>query len=126
MNFDESNHLPLFEQVAEQIEAAILSGAFPELSQIPSTTEISKQFQINPATVLKGMNLLVDKQIIEKKRGIGVFVKQGAKQIIQEEKRTYFFTQEISQLVVEAKRLDISLAELIAQIESGYQAWVLQ
>lgn len=124
MNFDESNHLPLFEQVAEQIEAAILSGAFPELSQIPSTTEISKQFQINPATVLKGMNLLVDKQIIEKKRGIGVFVKQGAKQIIQEEKRTYFFTQEISQLVVEAKRLDISLAELIEQIESGYQAWV--
>ncbi|MCJ1969551.1 MULTISPECIES: GntR family transcriptional regulator [Pseudolactococcus] len=122
MNFDESNHLPLFEQVAEQIEAAILSGAFPELSQIPSTTEISKQFQINPATVLKGMNLLVDKQIIEKKRGIGVFVKQGAKQIIQEEKRTYFFTQEISQLVVEAKRLDISLAELIEQIESGYQA----
>ncbi|MDN6206966.1 MAG: GntR family transcriptional regulator [Lactococcus sp.] len=122
MNFDESNHLPLFEQVAEQIEAAILSGAFPELSQIPSTTEISKQFQINPATVLKGMNLLVDKQIIEKKRGIGVFVKQGAKQIIQEEKRTYFFTQEISQLVVEAKRLDISLAELSAQIESGYQA----
>ena len=122
MNFDESNHLPLFEQVAEQIEAAILSGAFPELSQIPSTTEISKQFQINPATVLKGRNLLVDKQIIEKKRGIGVFVKQGAKQIIQEEKRTYFFTQEISQLVVEAKRLDISLAELIAQIESGYQA----
>ena len=122
MNFDESNHLPLFDQVAEQIEAAILSGAFPELSQIPSTTEISKQFQINPATVLKGMNLLVDKQIIEKKRGIGVFVKQGAKQIIQEEKRTYFFTQEISQLVVEAKRLDISLAELIEQIESGYQA----
>lgn len=122
MNFDESNHLPLFEQVAEQIEAAILSGAFPELSQIPSTTEISKQFQINPATVLKGMNLLVDKQIIEKKRGIGVFVKQGAKQIIQEEKRTYFFTQEISQLVVEAKRLDISLAELIEQIEGGYQA----
>lgn len=122
MNFDESNHLPLFEQVAEQIEAAILSGAFPELSQIPSTTEISKQFQINPATVLKGMNLLVDKQIIEKKRGIGVFVKQGAKQIIQEEKRTYFFTQEISQLVVEAKRLGISLAELIEQIESGYQA----
>lgn len=122
MNFDESNHLPLFEQVAEQIEAAILSGAFPELSQIPSTTEISKQFQINPATVLKGMNLLVDKQIIEKKRGIGVFVKHGAKQIIQEEKRTYFFTQEISQLVVEAKRLDISLAELIEQIESGYQA----
>ncbi|MGX7047895.1 GntR family transcriptional regulator [Lactococcus piscium] len=122
MNFDESNHLPLFEQVAEQIEAAILSGAFPELSQIPSTTEISKQFQINPATVLKGMNLLVDKQIIEKKRGIGVFVKQGAKQIIQEEKRTYFFTQEISQLVLEAKRLDISLAELIEQIESGYQA----
>ena len=120
MKFDESSHLPLFEQVAQQIEAAFLSDAFPEASQIPSTTEISKQFQINPATVLKGMNLLVDKAIIEKKRGIGVFVKQGAKKIIQEEKRTYFFNQEISQLIEEAKRLDITLSELITKIESGY------
>ena len=121
MNFDDTSHLPLFQQVAEQIEEAILSGAFEENQQIPSTTEISKQFQINPATVLKGMNILVEKQVIEKKRGIGMFVKQGARQILQEEKREYFFNQEISQLISEAKRLNISLDELVAQIERGYQ-----
>lgn len=121
MNFDETSHLPLFQQVAEQIEEAILSGAFKENQQIPSTTEVSRQFQINPATVLKGMNILVDKQIIEKKRGIGMFVKQGARQILQAEKREYFFNQEISQLILEAKRLNISLDELVSQIERGYQ-----
>ncbi|MBS7578085.1 MULTISPECIES: GntR family transcriptional regulator [unclassified Enterococcus] len=121
MNFDETSHLPLFQQVAEQIEEAILSGAFKEGQQIPSTTEISKQFQINPATVLKGMNILVEKQVIEKKRGIGMFVKQGARQILQAEKREYFFNQEISQLIFEAKRLNISLEELVKQIERGYQ-----
>lgn len=121
MNFDERSQLPLFQQVAAQIEAAILSGAFEEMSQIPSTTEVSKQFQINPATVLKGMNLLVDKQIIEKKRGIGMFVKTGARAILQEEKRDHFLNQEITQLITQAKQLDISLAALIKQIESGYE-----
>lgn len=120
MNFDESSHLPLFQQVAEQIELAILSGAFEEMSQIPSTTEISKNFQINPATVLKGMNLLVDKKIIEKRRGIGMFVTKGAKSILQEDKRKLFFEKEISRLIQEAKQLDISLDELRTQIERGY------
>lgn len=120
MNFDESSQLPLFQQVAAQIEEAILSGAFEEMSQIPSTTEISKQFQINPATVLKGMNLLVDKQIIEKKRGIGMFVKAGARAILQEDARDYFFNEEITQLITQAKHLNISLDALIKQIESGY------
>lgn len=69
MEFNFSGEKPLFQQVADQIAEGIFNGAYLEGEQIPSTTEISKSYQINPATVLKGMNLLVERQLIEKKRG---------------------------------------------------------
>ncbi len=66
-NFDSTE--PLYLQVAEQIEEAIFLNSFEEGAQVPSTTEISKQFHINPATVLKGMNILVTAGFFRKKSG---------------------------------------------------------
>mgnify|MGYP000659461412 CR=1 FL=1 len=80
MRFDFSGTTPLFRQVAEQISEAIVSGAFAEGEQVPSTTEISSTYAINPATVLKGMNLLVDQGLLEKRRGLGMFVTTGARE----------------------------------------------
>ena len=57
---------PIFQQIAEQLEEAILSGAYPEESQVPSITEYSVQYRINPATALKGINLLVDAGLLYK------------------------------------------------------------
>ena len=68
INFEDER--PIFIQIAEQIEDAILSGAYPEESQIPSSTEISVGLRINPATVLKGINILVDSGLVYKKRGL--------------------------------------------------------
>ena len=70
MRFDYSGATPLYRQVAEQLSDAIASGAYAEGDQIPSTTEISVTYQLNPATVLKGMNLLVEQGLIlmEKKQ----------------------------------------------------------
>lgn len=121
MNFDYSGSVPLFQQVAEQIEEAIFSGAFKEQEQIPSTTEISKSYQINPATVLKGMNILVDKGLIEKKRGIGMFVLTGAQQKIKESKKNIFLNERMTQLIQEAKNLGITSEQLVKLIESGYK-----
>ena len=59
---------PIFQQIAEQLEEAILSGAYPEESQVPSITEYSVQYRINPATALKGINLLVDAGLLYKKQ----------------------------------------------------------
>lgn len=73
-NFDESS--PLYQQLADQLEEMIFSGGFDEGSQVPSTTQLSQQLHINPATVLKGMNILVDKDLLEKRRGLGMFVKK--------------------------------------------------
>lgn len=68
---------PIFIQIAEQLEDSIFTKVFPEETKIPSTNEISALLNINPHTVLKGMNLLVDEEIIYKKRGLGMFVKEG-------------------------------------------------
>lgn len=112
---------PIFLQIAEGIEDAILTGAYPEESQIPSTTEISVRYNINPATALKGVNILVDSGIIYKKRGVGMFVKAGAKEKLQQKRRNQFFENYIVKLIAEAERLGISPREIIMMIERGYQ-----
>ena len=60
---------PIFVQVAEQIENDILSGALPEESQVPSTNEFAAFYRINPATAAKGVNMLVEKGVLVKRRG---------------------------------------------------------
>ena len=90
MKIDFDDERPIFLQIAENIEDAILSGAFPEETQIPSTTEISVTYKINPATALKGMNMLVDTGIIYKKRGVGMFVSEGAANRLMEKRKDQF------------------------------------
>jgi len=111
---------PIFLQIAQQIEDGILAGAFPEETQIPSTTEISVNFKINPATALKGINLLVDEGIVYKKRGLGMFVVKGAVTVLQEKRKEDFFENYITGLAAEAKKLHISREEIISMIERGF------
>ena len=107
-------------QVADQIEEAIFTETFAEGEQIPSTTEISKEFHINPATVLKGMNILVDAQLIEKRRGVGMFVISGAQQRIVDKRRDQFYADYVKKLVSEAQKLHITQTELAKLIERGF------
>lgn len=121
MHFDFSSAEPLYLQVANQIEDAIFAGAFQEGTQIPSTTEISREFKINPATVLKGMNILVEQQLIEKKRGLGMFVMTGAQAKIITKRKTSFFDDYVESLIIESKKLGLSKADLQRLIERGYR-----
>ena len=114
MHFD--GEKPIYLQVAKQIEDAILTGAFPEESQIPSTTEISVTYKINPATALKGINLLVESGAVYKKRGLGMFVAQGAKKKIMEKRKQDFYDRYIVSLLEEAGKLGISRQELAAML----------
>ena len=108
MEFNFSGEKPLFQQVADQIAEGIFNGAYLEGEQIPSTTEISKSYQINPATVLKGMNLLVERQLIEKKRGIGMFVLPDAQERVRSARKEEFLNKEVLEVVAEAKKLGIT------------------
>ena len=119
MNIDFENGMPIYQQIAEEIEDAILSGAFLEDTQVPSTTEISVQYKINPATVLMGINILVEENILFKKRGVGMFVQQGAAGRILQKRRHQFYDSYIVTLLEEAKKLKIDKTELISMIERG-------
>ena len=118
LNLDQEK--PIFIQIAEGIEDGILTGAFPEESQIPSITEFSVNYKINPATALKGINLLVDEEIVFKKRGVGMFVAKGAVSKLQKKRQNQFYDNYVSRLVEEAKRLGITSDEIIAMIERGF------
>lgn len=111
-----NNTDPIFVQIAKFIEDEIMVGDIEEESQIPSTTEISKMYTINPATVLKGINLLVDQDVLYKKRGIGMFVKAGARNRIKDQRKETFRKVVVENLVKEANKLGISKEEVIEQI----------
>ncbi len=120
MLLDFDSEKPIYLQLSESIEDAILSGAFEEETQIPSTTEISVKYKINPATALKGINILVDEGIIYKKRGVGMFVNAGAVEILKTKHKSDFLKSYINTLIVEANKLNISKDEIITMIERGF------
>lgn len=120
MTFNFDDEKPIYIQLAEGIEDAVLSGAFPEETQIPSTTEISVGYKINPATALKGVNLLVETGILYKKRGVGMFVASGAAEKIREKRTQAFFDAYVKALVQEAQKLKITKEDVIGMIEKGF------
>jgi DNA-binding transcriptional regulator YhcF (GntR family) len=99
----------------------IISGTIPEGEQIPSTTEISVEYKVNPATALKGINMLVDKGLIFKKRGLGMFVSSGAVEKLKAERQQDFQQTYVDKMCEEAKKLGISKNEIIAMIERGFE-----
>lgn len=112
---------PIFIQLAEQLEDGILSGAFPEESQVPSITEYATIYKINPATALKGINLLVDAGLIYKKRGVGMFVSTGAKEILRSKRKECFYQDYIEKIVREAKNLGLTADQLNEMMKRGFE-----
>ncbi len=119
MVFTFTDDKPLYVQIAQHLEDAIFTGVYAEETQIPSTTELSVSLQMNPATVLKGMNILVAENIIYKKRGLGMFVSTGATEKIKEKRQQNFFENFVTPLVLEAKKLELSEEEIKKLIERG-------
>ena len=112
---------PIFQQIAEQLEEGILSGAYPEESQVPSITEYSVQYRINPATALKGINLLVDAGLLYKKRGVGMFVSPGAREQLRRQRRERFYQDYVQRMVREARNLGLTDQELRTLLERGME-----
>ncbi len=119
--FDFHSETPIYQQIAEELESAIISGAYGEEEQVPSTTEISVQYKINPATVLKGVSLLADEGILYKRRGIGMFVAAGAKQKVLEKRKRVFFENFVKPMINEAKKLSVSKEDINEMIMRGYE-----
>lgn len=120
MNVNTNIDKPIFQQIRKGIEDSILQGYYKEGEQIPSITELAMRYQINPATALKGINILVENNIVYKKRGIGMFVCDGAIKRLLENRRNEFYDKYIISLVNEAKRLGLTTDDIKNLIERGF------
>jgi Predicted transcriptional regulators len=104
---------PIFQQIAEKIENDIVEGTLKEDEQVPSVNQFALHYRINPATAAKGVNVLVDRGVLYKRRGIGMFVAQGARKRLIEERKERFYEDFVVKLVSEARKLGITKQEII-------------
>lgn len=113
-----NNSSPVFLQLATSIEDSILSGEFCEETRLPSAKEFSESLNISPATALKGMGLLLENGVVFKKRGIGMFVRQGAKRLIAARRRREFANTHLLPVLHEAKKLGMTKSDLAVLLEA--------
>lgn len=106
---------PLFVQIAEHVEDSIVDGTLADDERAPSTNELAAFYRINPATAAKGINMLVDKAVLVKRRGVGMFVAPGARALLLAERRQAFADRYVQPLVIEAGKLGLT-AEDVAQL----------
>jgi DNA-binding transcriptional regulator YhcF (GntR family) len=113
---------PLFSQIAERLAEDIAEGVLSEGERVPSTNELAAFYRINPATAAKGISLLIDEGLLEKRRGIGMFVAAGARSRLLAERRKQFAERYVAPLIAEAGRLGVDADELIELIRTSTKA----
>jgi len=117
LNMGFEKNKPIFVQVREIIEDQIVNNQLIEGDQAPSTNQLVNFYKINHATVTKGVNQLVDEGILYKKRGIGMFVAEGAKKKLIDKRKEAFACEYVVPLIQEAIKLEISLDEILGIIK---------
>ena len=108
---------PIYRQIADQVKAEVVSGTLDGDQQVMSTNQYAAFYRINPATVAKAFQQLVDEQVLSKKRGIGMFVSPTARDALRARRRETFFSDVVDPMVAEAKAVGVPLAEVMARIE---------
>ena len=111
----------IYLQIARMLEDDILRGVYREEEQVPSTNELARGYNINPATAAKGINLLVADGILYKRRGIGMFVAKGAEEAVKQKRRDAFYDGYVKPLVKEGASLRLTGQELLDMIRRAIE-----
>jgi len=114
-----SDNSPIYRQLRDRVVAMILEGSLKEGDSLPSVRAVAADYQINPLTVLKGYQALVDEELVEKRRGLGMFVKLGASRALMKNEREAFLKTEWPQMLQRIGRLDLDVKELLKAVEDG-------
>ncbi len=109
--WDES--VPIYRQLRDRVVAMILEGVLKEGDPLPSVRSVAAEFRLNPLTVLKGYQQLVDEQLVEKRRGLGMFVSAGASKALMKDERQRFLSEEWPKVFATIQRLGLSADELL-------------
>jgi GntR family transcriptional regulator len=105
--------LPIYRQLRDRVVAMILEGVLKEGDALPSVRSVAAEFRLNPLTVLKGYQQLVDEQLVEKRRGRGMFVSTGARNALMKDERQRFLQEEWPKVYATIQRLGLSSADLL-------------
>lgn len=105
---------PIYRQLRDRVVAMILEGVLKEGDPLPSVRNVAAEFRINPLTVLKAYQELTDEQLVEKRRGRGMFVNDGARQRLMAAERDRFLSQEWPRIRAIIERLELDAATLLA------------
>lgn len=109
--------VPIFQQLGDHLASDVLAGRYREGDQVPSINELAAFFRINPATANRAVAGLVDRGILVKRRGVGMFVADGARTRIAEERRASLVEKYVAPLVAESRVLGMSAGELIELVQ---------
>lgn len=106
---------PIYRQLRDRIVAMILDGEIPEGEPVPSVRQIAVEMQINPLTVSKAMQELSDEALLEKRRGLGMYVREGARSVLLQRERERFLNDEWPMLLARIERMGLDVATLLAK-----------
>ena len=114
-----SDGQPIYRQLRDRVVAMILDGVIKEGDPLPSVRTVAAEYRVNPLTVLKSYQELVDEHLVEKKRGLGMFVNAGARTLLLQGERQKFLADEWPRVHATIDRLGLTLQELLAAATTG-------
>jgi GntR family transcriptional regulator len=113
MDREWSHSQPIYRQLRDRVVAMILDGVLQEGDPLPSVRNVAAEYRVNPLTVLKGYQQLVDEELVESKRGLGMFVKAGARHLLLAKERQRFLAEEWPRVHATIRRLGLKPEELL-------------
>ena len=122
MNVTWNDNAPIYRQLRDRVVAMILDGVLKQGDALPSVRQVAADFQLNPITVSKAYQELVDEQLVEKRRGLGMYVSEGARDALMRSERDRFLSEEWPLLYARLKRMNLDLSTLMASAEKNGDA----
>src|SRR5678816_2092237 len=113
MDSEWNDSQPIYRQLRDRVVAMILDGVLNEGDPLPSVRTVAAEYRVNPLTVLKGYQQLVDEQFVESKRGLGMFVRAGARNLLLQGERQKFLGEDWPRISATIQRLGLSTEELL-------------
>jgi GntR family transcriptional regulator len=114
MDREWSDSQPIYRQLRDRVVAMILDGVLKEGDPLPSVRNVAAEYRVNPLTVLKGYQELVDDQLVERRRGLGMFIREGARNVLLAGERRKFLTEEWPRIRATIQRLGLKQEVLLA------------
>ncbi|UCD37132.1 MAG: GntR family transcriptional regulator [Fidelibacterota bacterium] len=121
MTLDFDHKTPIYLQVAQMIRDAVLTGDLPEGEPIPSVRQVSVEHGLNPQTVLNAHRILMEEGILEKRRGLGFFVKEGAREALIGTELERFKSEDIPELANRARLLGLSQRSTLDLVRANFK-----